>query len=441
MKSDKRSWPTAGRLTFGILCVVLIAGIAIKQWHQPDRFYPYVVVETDEHISLSYLRNAVADKADCTAAADLAYRTVNVACPSCQIRKACLTELPEGLKSLMSEAPLEIPSARIQEGVISFAAKEPGTALKVCVESERQFSSAGFSGRLKCFPPNISRPSVAEFGEDMPGKGNSPYNWIVAAMMLAAVIFAGRRISALRRRSGSDGNPGLRESPRYDADVTRHRDSDFGISFNVSREDSGIAYRIAKRTTDLVLGLCLLIVSVPVICAAALAIRIETSGSPFFVQTRLGKNGRPFKIVKLRGMFIDARTRFPELYDYSRNKDLNFHFHYKVDPRITRVGKFIRKTSVDELPNFLNVVLGDMSLVGPRPEIPDVLELYGNYRSEYLSVMPGITCESKVTGRDSLTKLETIQLDINYIRNRSFSRDLGILWRTAASVLIRKNVY
>jgi len=201
------------------------------------------------------------------------------------------------------------------------------------------------------------------------------------------------------------------------------------------------AYEPAKRAFDLLLGSVLLIIAVPIILIAAAAIRIETPGSPFFVQTRLGRDGRPFRICKLRGMYIDARIRFPSYYDYSKKQDLDFCFHHEEDPRVTRAGMFIRKTSIDELPNLWNVVLGDMSLVGPRPEIPEVLALYGPYRQEYLSVKPGVTCLSKCTGRDRLTKRETIDFDIKYIRGQSFSSDLSILWRTFRGVVLRRDVF
>lgn len=204
---------------------------------------------------------------------------------------------------------------------------------------------------------------------------------------------------------------------------------------------SGLAYDAAKRLFDFCLGLVLLIIATPVILLAAVAIRIDTKGSPFFLQTRLGKDGTPFKIVKLRGMFIDARVRFASYYDYAQHKDLEFCFHHEEDPRVTRAGQFIRRTSIDELPNLLNVVLGDMSLVGPRPEIPEVLALYGPYRSTYLSVKPGVTCLSKVTGRDRLTKRETIEFDLGYIRNRSFKLDFRILWKTFRSVILRRDVF
>jgi lipopolysaccharide/colanic/teichoic acid biosynthesis glycosyltransferase len=203
----------------------------------------------------------------------------------------------------------------------------------------------------------------------------------------------------------------------------------------------GKGYELAKRSIDLVLGLVLLIIAMPIILIAALVIRLDTEGSPFFIQTRLGKDGKPFKIVKLRGMFIDARIRFASYYDYSGHRNLEFCFHHEEDPRVTRAGKLLRKTSIDELPNLWNVVLGDMSLVGPRPEIPEVLALYGPDREEYLSVKPGITCLSKCTGRDRLTKRETIDFDIKYLRDRSFGGDLQILWRTIRGVLLRRDVF
>jgi lipopolysaccharide/colanic/teichoic acid biosynthesis glycosyltransferase len=202
-----------------------------------------------------------------------------------------------------------------------------------------------------------------------------------------------------------------------------------------------VVYHAAKRTFDLGLGSVLLLIATPIILIAAAAIRLESKGSPFFVQTRLGKDGRPFKIVKLRGMFKDARDRFPSYYDYSNKQNLDFCFHHEVDPRVTRAGNFIRKTSIDELPNLWNVVLGDISLVGPRPEIPEIMALYGTYRDEYLSVKPGVTCLSKCTGRDRLTKRETIEYDLDYIRRRNFRVDVRILWQTFRGVVLRRDVF
>lgn len=209
-----------------------------------------------------------------------------------------------------------------------------------------------------------------------------------------------------------------------------------------SQENNNSAsYLILKRLIDLLLGIPLLIIATPIFLIAALLIRLESPGSPFFIQKRIGLDGKPFKMIKLRGMFVDARQRFPEMYEYSKNQDLNFHFHVAHDPRVTKVGSFTRRTSIDELPNFINVVLGQMSLVGPRPEIPEVIALYGEYADKYLSVKPGITCTSKCTGRDALTKIETIKLDIDYIEHRSISLDIEILWRTFKNVVLRKDVH
>jgi lipopolysaccharide/colanic/teichoic acid biosynthesis glycosyltransferase len=202
-----------------------------------------------------------------------------------------------------------------------------------------------------------------------------------------------------------------------------------------------IAYEAVKRIIDLAIGLPLLLIATPIILVSALAIRLDTKGAPFFIQTRLGMNGRPFKIVKLRGMFIDSRTRFASYYDYAKHTDLEFYFHHEEDPRITRAGKFMRRMSIDELPNLWNVVRGEMSLVGPRPEIPELLPLYGHHREQYLSVKPGVTCLSKCTGRDRLTKRETIDFDLTYIRDRCLGLDFRILWRTFRGVVLRRDVF
>jgi lipopolysaccharide/colanic/teichoic acid biosynthesis glycosyltransferase len=199
--------------------------------------------------------------------------------------------------------------------------------------------------------------------------------------------------------------------------------------------------RFVRRALDLSAGIVMLSATAPIWLLAALAIRIETKGNPFFLQKRIGLGGKPFRIVKLRGMYTDAQARFPHLYDYARFGGLDFHFHYEQDPRITRVGAFIRSTSIDELPNFLNVISGQMTLVGPRPEVPDVLNLYGYYKAEYISVKPGITCLSKISGRDSLTKRETIEMDLAYIRNASLQMDSSVLWKTLKGVLLRQDVF
>lgn len=203
----------------------------------------------------------------------------------------------------------------------------------------------------------------------------------------------------------------------------------------------GFGYHFLKRLMDLFFGTLFLIVSAPIFLIAAIFVRLESKGNPFFIQERIGLRGKPFKMIKLRGMFVDARQRFPDMYEYSDKNNLDFHFHTAHDPRVTRVGSFTRRTSIDELPNFINVVLGDMSLVGPRPEIPEVISLYGAFANKYLSVKPGITCASKCTGRDTLTKMETIKLDLQYIESQSIFLDIKILWRTFLGVVLRRDVH
>jgi lipopolysaccharide/colanic/teichoic acid biosynthesis glycosyltransferase len=211
------------------------------------------------------------------------------------------------------------------------------------------------------------------------------------------------------------------------------------MSFTIRLLDNH--YRVVKRLLDITLGSILLLLSLPIILIAALAIRLETKGNPFFFQQRIGLGGKPFRIVKLRGMFIDARVRFAELYDYKRHGTLDFHFHPKKDPRITKVGAFLRRTSIDELPNFWNVVVGDMTLVGPRPEVPELLDLYGEYKTSYVSIKPGVTCISKISGRDSLSKRDSIELDLRYLKKMGVSYDCQILWKTLEGVLLRRDVY
>ena len=141
-------------------------------------------------------------------------------------------------------------------------------------------------------------------------------------------------------------------------------------------------------------------------------------------------------------MFVDARQRFPEMYEYRYEPEevQDLRFHPGDDPRVTRVGRFIRRTSLDELPNLLNVVLGDMSLVGPRPEIPELLPYYGRSARLILSVRPGITSLAKLLGRDHFTFQETLELDLRYVRERSLRMDLGVLLGTVWLVLTGRSI-
>lgn len=200
---------------------------------------------------------------------------------------------------------------------------------------------------------------------------------------------------------------------------------------------------LARRVFDVVFSSCVLFVTAPIIALAAFAVRFDSPGPALFRQPRMGLRGREFALVKLRGMYIDAQERFPELYEYQDVDPTEidrFHFHdEEPDPRVTRAGRLLRRYSIDELPNFWNVLRGDMSVVGPRPEIPDLAELYGPRLALFLSVKPGVTSPAKALGRDALSLEETICMDLDYIQNRTLFTDLKTVVDTALGIFSGSN--
>lgn len=204
----------------------------------------------------------------------------------------------------------------------------------------------------------------------------------------------------------------------------------------------GILVRAVRRVMDVVVATVLLVLASPILAVAAIAIKLDSPGPVIFAQTRLGQRRRPFILYKLRGMYVDAHQRWPELYDYDGIGDAapHFQFHQENDPRVTRVGRFLRRTSIDELPNLYNVLRGDMHLVGPRPEIPEMAVYYVGDAARILEAKPGLTSLPKATGRDSLTFAETIALDRKYLDERSLLTDLKVLAMTAATVLTQRDV-
>lgn len=191
---------------------------------------------------------------------------------------------------------------------------------------------------------------------------------------------------------------------------------------------------IAKRVLDIIGGIVGLILTGIFVLVIGPAIMIESPGPIFFSQTRIGKNGRRFKIYKFRSMYMDAEERKKELME--KNKMSGLMFKMDDDPRITKVGKFIRKTSIDEFPQFLNVLKGDMSLVGTRPPTEDEFKQYKARYKKRLAMKPGITGLWQVSGRSSITDFEdVVKLDVQYIENWSFGLDLKILIQTVLVVL------
>jgi exopolysaccharide biosynthesis polyprenyl glycosylphosphotransferase len=198
------------------------------------------------------------------------------------------------------------------------------------------------------------------------------------------------------------------------------------VSFQNTPNDY-IATR-AKVVFDMLFSFCVLALSSPFLIIIALAIKITSPGPVFFTQTRVGLRGREFKVLKFRTMIKDAEDKLPELQD--QNEQDGPVFKITDDPRITRVGKFLRKTSLDELPQFLNVFKGDMSIVGPRPPLPKEVAEYKRWQLRRLSVKPGITCIWQVHGRNKVSFEEWMRMDLQYIDSWSFKLDIILILQT-----------
>ncbi len=193
-----------------------------------------------------------------------------------------------------------------------------------------------------------------------------------------------------------------------------------------------LAYDIWKRVADVSVSAVALVLLLPLFALAAALIKIDSRGPAFFVQDRVGRHGRVFGIYKFRTMNAEAGIAKP---NFTRSDLSQISFQPKDDPRITRVGRFLRR-GFDELPGLANVLRGDMSLVGPRPDVPEVVSLYDSRETRRLSVKPGITSLAIVRGRGDLTIQETIELDLEYVERRSALLDLKIMVQTLWVVLV-----
>jgi lipopolysaccharide/colanic/teichoic acid biosynthesis glycosyltransferase len=199
-------------------------------------------------------------------------------------------------------------------------------------------------------------------------------------------------------------------------------------------------YLIAKRVLDLAIAVPLLVLLSPLLTLVGLMIKVWDRGSVFFTQTRVGKDGKEFTCYKFRSMVPHAERLKDELQAQNHHGDPRT-FKIPRDPRITWIGRIIRKTSIDELPQLLNVVAGDMSLVGPRPPVPSEVNLYSDRDHRRLHVQPGITCIWQVSGRGDLPFTEQVRLDLEYIQNRSLLLDLKLLLWTLPAVITGRGAY
>ena len=197
---------------------------------------------------------------------------------------------------------------------------------------------------------------------------------------------------------------------------------------------------VAKRIVDIVGSSAALFLLSPVFAAIALLIKLEDRGPVFFHQTRVGRFGRQFKMIKFRSMRVDAEQRLKELLAQNQHSH-GITFKIKGDPRVTRIGRLLRKYSLDELPQFYNVLIGDMSLVGPRPPVPREVALYSLADRRRLAVKPGITCIWQISGRAEIDFPGQVKLDVRYIESRTFREDLKILFKTIPAVLSGDGAY
>ena len=193
-------------------------------------------------------------------------------------------------------------------------------------------------------------------------------------------------------------------------------------------------YFVIKRLIDVVFSTIGLIVLSPIMLIVAVAIKLEDIKGPIlFSQERVGYLGKTFKMYKFRSMYVDAEQRLQELQHL--NEQTGPVFKIKDDPRITKVGKFIRKTSLDELPQLVNVLRGEMSIVGPRPALPREVKQYNAYQKQRLLVKPGITCIWQVSGRNNIGFDEWVELDLEYIKNQSLGLDIKLILQTIPALL------
>jgi len=198
-----------------------------------------------------------------------------------------------------------------------------------------------------------------------------------------------------------------------------------------------LAYRVAKRTLDIVGALALLMVLGPVMLAVLLVLLVTTRGKPFFTQRRAGYLGRTFMLIKFRTMRLDAE----KVKQNVKNEKDGPIFKNRRDPRITRLGRFLRKTSLDETPQLIHVLLGQMSLVGPRPlDIREVVR-FSAWQRQRLAVVPGLTCLWQISGRSEIGLDDWARMDLWYVRNQSFWTDCKLLLHTPLSVLSCRGAY
>ena len=203
---------------------------------------------------------------------------------------------------------------------------------------------------------------------------------------------------------------------------------------DVKTKISKKVYIKIKRVIDVILASVALILLSPLFAIIAIAIKIDSKGPVFFAHKRIGKNGKIIKLYKFRSMVINAEELIKS-FTPEQMKEYKENYKLTNDPRITKVGKFLRKTSLDELPQLINIINGDLSIIGPRPVIADELEKYGTNKDKFLSVTPGVTGYWAANGRSNTTYEQRMEMELYYIDNLSLKMDIKVFFKTILSVL------
>ncbi|VYT78460.1 exopolysaccharide biosynthesis polyprenyl glycosylphosphotransferase [Clostridium tertium] len=214
-------------------------------------------------------------------------------------------------------------------------------------------------------------------------------------------------------------------------------DEENSLEVQVITEGNRLFYNVTKRLLDIVLSLIGLIIASPVMLIVAILIKLESKGPIIFSQKRVGLNGREFNMLKFRSMVQNAEELKEKL--QKQNEMSGPMFKMKEDPRVTKVGRFIRKTSIDELPQLINILKGEMSLVGPRPSLPKEVAKFEPWMLERLNVKPGLTCYWQVSGRNNIDFEDWMNLDIKYVRDRNLALDIKLIFKTIFVLFGDKN--
>lgn len=263
----------------------------------------------------------------------------------------------------------------------------------------------------------------------------------VNGVILSVPSLEPEQVNRLTRSLTKAGCHVALSSALIDIDISRARSQELDgrLMIYVEPNGNGTAGLLLKRAFDVVVASAVLVLSLPLVAAAAIWIKLESAGPIVFSQVRVGRGGKPFRILKLRTMVADAEAM--KLALQGSNEADGPLFKMKSDPRVTRVGRLLRKTSIDELPQLWNVLRGDMSIVGPRPALPDEMALWPADLHERISVMPGITGLWQVSGRSNADFEQYQRWDLFYVDNWSLLHDLKIVLRTLKVVLLNRGAH